>query len=138
MRDLARSATVADAVIKNLALHESADAFRNRVHVDEDDDSAVLLLRADAGDRARAQQIVLQLGLVVTQFVRQRFGQASSGAEPVQVTVLDQAHSLPGRVSPDVWRDLGWGALFGLVAGLFAANAAAVRRREQLLLPEPG
>jgi capsular polysaccharide biosynthesis protein len=128
IRDLAESATVSQAVITNLALHESVDAFRSRVRVTVDGESPVLLIRADASRRDRAQAIAQQLGLVVTQTVHQRFGQAAVGGEPVQAAVLDEAHALPGRVSPNVRRNLGWGALFGLIAGLLLANVVAARR----------
>jgi len=138
IRDLGASDTVAAGVIRNLDLKESTDAFRKRVVVTEDDDSAVLLLRADAGDGERAKSIALQLGLLLTQLVHERFGQVSpSGGEPVQLSVLDQPHVLPGRVTPNVWRDLGWGALFGLVGGLFVANFAARRRPPRLAVESP-
>jgi len=138
IRDLGASDTIAAGVIRNLDLKESTDAFHKRVAVTQDDDSAVLLLRADAGDGDRAQSIVLQLGLLFTQLVHERFGQVSpSGGEPVQLSVLDQPHVLPGRVSPNEWRDLGWGALFGLVGGLFAANAFAARRPPKVAVETP-
>jgi capsular polysaccharide biosynthesis protein len=138
IRDLAGSDTVAQDVISTLALHETAAAFRDHVTVTEDDDSAVLLVRADTSDKPRSKEIVVQLGLVLTQLVHERFGQVSpTGGEPIQVAVLDQAHALPGRVSPNVWRNLGWGALFGLVAGLLAANLVATRRPPRLLVETP-
>lgn len=137
VRDLARSEAVAQAVITNLALHESTASFREHVEVITDEGSAVLLIRADAGQRARAKAIALQLGLVLTQTVHERFGQAAVGGEPVQVAVLDEAHALPGRVSPNIPRNLGWGALFGLVAGLLAANVAATRRPPRLEVEAP-
>jgi capsular polysaccharide biosynthesis protein len=137
IRDLANSESVAQAVITSLGLNESTAAYRDRVQVTIDDDSAVLLIRADASQRARAKAIALQLGLVVTQTVHVRFGQAAVGGEPVQVAVLDAAHTLPGRISPNVRRNLGWGALFGLVAGLLAANAVAMRRPPRLVVEAP-
>src|SRR5581483_10178292 len=85
-----------------------------------------------------AKAIVLQLGLLLTQLVHARFGQVSpAGGEPVQLAVLDQPHELSGRVAPNVWRDLSWGALFGLVAGLLVANAAAVRRPPKIAVETP-
>ena len=137
IRDLANSESVAQAVITNLALNESIAAFRHRVRITVEDGSAVLLIRADSSQRARAKAIALQLGLVVTQTVHERFGQAAVGGEPVQVAVLDEAHTLPGRISPNVRRNLGWGALFGLVAGLLAANAVAMRRPPRLVVETP-
>ena len=137
IRDLARSESVAQAVIKNLALKESTAAFRDHVRVTVDGDSAVLLIRADAGERATAKAIAQQIGLVVTQTVHERFGQAAVGGEPVQVAVLDEAHALPDRISPNVRRNLGWGALFGLVAGLLAANVVAMRRPPPLTVEAP-
>ena len=138
VRDLGESDTVAAGVIRNLDLKESTDEFHQRADVSEDDDSAFLVLRADAGDGERAQSIVLQLGLLLTQLVHERFGQVSpSGGEPVQVAVVDQPHVLSGRVSPNVWRDLGWGALFGLVGGLLLANAVATRRSPRVAVELP-
>lgn len=92
---------------------------------------------AAQGQRAGAKAIALQLGLVLTQTVHERFGQAAVGGEPVQVAVLDEAHTLPGRVSPNIPRNLGWGALFGLVAGLLAANVVATRRPPRLEVEAP-
>ena len=136
--DLARSDTVATDVARNLALHESTDALRTHMHVNEDQDSAFLLLSADANSRTLASQIVTQLGLVVTQAVRQRFGQVSpTGGEPVQVVLIDQPHVLPGHVSPNLRRNLGFGALFGLVAGLFLANLFAPRRPARVTIAPP-
>jgi capsular polysaccharide biosynthesis protein len=137
IRDLARSASVAQSVITNLALGESATAFGHDVRITVDGDSAVLQIRVDADSRDRARAIAEEVSLVVTQAVRQRFGQGAVGGEPVQVAVLDPAHALADKVSPNLRRNLGWGALFGLIAGLLAANAAASRRPPRLVVAAP-
>jgi capsular polysaccharide biosynthesis protein len=126
---LIESNVVATNVIQNLALGESATTFLDRLSVAKSGNSAVLQIRVDDGDPGRATQIAQQLGLVFTQLVRERFGQQTSATtQPVQIAVFDPAHALPGKVSPRLWRDLGWGALFGLLGGLLVANVGARRR----------
>ena len=130
IRDLVRSDIVASNVIQNLQVHESSTTFLRRVSVHNATGSAVITLRVLDESSARSKQIAQELALVFTQLVRDRFGQSSSATQtPIQVSVFDPAHTIAGKAQPRVKRDLAWGALFGVLAGLLVANLAAVRRR---------
>jgi hypothetical protein len=52
------------------------------------------------------------------------------------VTIFDPAHAV-GKVSPRVGRELGWGALFGGLLGMLAANLAVLRGRPGVWMPAP-
>ena len=130
IRDLVTSDIVASNVIQKLQLHESSATFLNRVHVHNATGSAVITLRILGESSSRSKQIAQELALVFTQLVRDRFGQTSSTTQsPIQVSVFDPAHTIAGKAQPRVKRDLAWGALFGVLAGLLVANLAGVRRR---------
>ncbi len=130
IRDLVTSDIVASNVIQNLQLHESSTTFLSRVHVHNATGSAVITLRILDQSSSRSKQIAQELALVFTQLVRDRFGQASTTSQtPIQVSVFDPAHTIDGKAQPRVKRDLAWGALFGVLAGLLVANLAGVRRK---------
>ena len=129
-RHLLESNLVATNVIQLVALPESPSRFLSRLSVAENDGSAVLRVRFDDPSRAKAVQTVQEIGLFFPQTVRERFGQVTTALpDPVNVSVFDQAHPLPGKASPRVSRDLAWGALFGLLGGLLVANLATTQRR---------
>ncbi len=130
IRDLVSSDIVTSNVIQNLQLHESSATFLQRVHVHNATGSAVITLRVLDESSSRSKQIAQELALVFTQLVRDRFGQTSSTTQsPIQVSVFDPVHTIAGKAQPRVKRDLAWGALFGVLAGLLVANLAGVRRR---------
>jgi tyrosine-protein kinase len=131
-RRLIETNVVAAGVIKDLGLGESASRFLHRLSVAQSGSSAVLRVDADDGDPARATRIAQQIGVVFAQLVQARFGQTSSlSAQPLSIGVFDPAHPLPGKVSPHLRRDLGWGALFGLLGGLLVASLGARRPQEK-------
>ncbi len=132
MQKLIESNVVATDVIRNLGLGESASTLLHRLSVEQSGSSAVLRVTVDAGDPAWATKIAQQLGLVFAQLVHDRFGQpASAAVQPVEIAVFDPAHALPGKASPHLRRDLAWGALLGLLAGLLVASFGARRPPEK-------
>jgi capsular polysaccharide biosynthesis protein len=131
-RKLIETNVVATNVIQNLALGESASTLLHRLSVEQSGSTSVLRLDVDDGDPVRATKIAQQLGLVFTQLVHNRFGQATSASvQPLAIAVFDPAHALPGKVSPHLRRDLAWGALLGLLAGLLVASFGARRPPEK-------
>jgi capsular polysaccharide biosynthesis protein len=130
-RKLLETNVVAANVIQNLALGGSASTLLHRISVHQSSNSAVLRLDVDDGEPTRATKIAQQLGVVFAQLVQNRFGASSASAEPIAVAVFDPGHLLPGKASPHLRRDLAWGGLLGLLAGLFVANFGARRRPEK-------
>ena len=125
VRELVKSNIVAQNVIQDLRLTESATTLLDRISVASDPASSVLTIRADDPSRTRAQQIAQETALVFAQLVKQRLAEAAT--DPTQslvaptATVFDPAHALPGQVSPDERRDIGIGAGAGLLLGLLLA-----------------
>lgn len=129
---LIQSNVVATTVIHDLALGESASTLLRRLSVEASGNSSVLRVTVEDGDPVRATRIAQQLGLVFAQLVQSRFGRPSSAAaQPVGIAVFDPAHALPGKASPHLRRDLAWGGLLGLLAGLLVASFAARRPPEK-------
>jgi len=123
INDLLDSNIVTQVVIRNLNLDETSAQFDSHLEVTSDG-SAVLRVTVDNPDQTKATQIAQELGIVFTQIVQDRFGQA---AQPVQVVVFDPAHDV-GQVSPPKHRDLLWGVLLGALAGLLVGNLLLTRR----------
>jgi len=122
---------VAQNVIRNQQLTETSTQFFKRLHVK----TAGSVITVDVDDQSQSQAlgIAQELSLVFTQLVRDRFG---TGADAAGVTIFDPAHAV-GKVSPDVRRDIGWGALFGALLGLLVANIFVLRGRRGVWLPAP-
>lgn len=124
MSELVLSNVVAQNVIQDLRLPISSDALLDKLSVQADVGSTVIVIRADDHSATRALQIVQETALVFTQLVKQRFAEVSTGSSRAPVspsaTVYDPAHSLPGQVSPDRWRDIGIGAAIAVLLGLLA------------------
>lgn len=126
LEGLVRSNIVAQNVIQDLRLQLSAGRLLDRISVRSDPGSAVITIRADDHDRARAQQIVQETALVFVQLVKQRFAElspdpAQAAAASPTATVFDPAHTLGGQLEPDPVRDIGIGAGLGLLLGLLGA-----------------
>ena len=90
-----------------------------------------LRIGVDDGRRAQVQRIVQEVVLVLTQFVRDRYGSR------VAVPVTDPPHRA-GRVSPHPARDLTLGGFVGALVGLAAALVRAPRPEGRPLRPRPG
>jgi capsular polysaccharide biosynthesis protein len=129
--DLLRTDIVAQNVIRNQQLTESSAQFSKRLHVKTA--GSVITVDVDDESQSHALGIAQELSLVFTQLVRDRFG---TGADAAGVTIFDPAHAI-GKVSPDVRRDIGWGALFGALLGLLVANIFVLRGRRGVWLPPP-
>jgi len=131
IRDLVKTDIVAENVIRNQQLTESTTQFFNKLHVSTA--GSVITVGVDASTSLSAVQIAQELSLVFTQLVRDRFG---TGANAAEVSIFDPAHAV-GQVSPRVGRDVGWGALFGALLGLLAANVFVLRGRRGVWMPIP-
>jgi len=131
IRDLVKTDIVAQNVIRNQQLTESTTQFFSRLHVSTA--GSVITVAVDDPSSLRALQIAQELSLVFTQLVRDRFGTTANAAE---VSIFDPAHPV-GQVSPSVGRDVGWGALFGALLGLLAANVFVLRGRRGVWMPIP-
>jgi hypothetical protein len=129
--DLLETDIVAQNVIRNQQLTETSTQFFKRLHVKTT--GSVITVDVDDKSQAKALGIAQELSLVFTQLVRDRFG---TGADAVGVTIFDPAHAV-GKVSPNVRRDIGWGALFGALLGLLVANVFVLRSRRGVWLPAP-
>jgi|SRR5579884_260784 len=129
IRGLVETDIVAQNVIRNQHLSLTSEQLFRRLHVS----TAGSVLTVDVDDRSQdeAVHVAQELSLVFTQLVRDRFG---SGAGAAQVTIFDPAHAV-GKVSPQVGRDVGWGALFGALLGLLAANVFVLRGRRGVWMP---
>ena len=131
IRNLVGTDIVAQNVIRNQNLTETSAQFDKRLHVSTA--GSVITVDVDAGSQAEAVKLAQELSLVFTQLVRNRFGR---GADAAAVTIFDPAHGV-GKVSPRVGRELGWGALFGGLLGLLAANLLVLRGRPGVWTPVP-
>lgn len=131
LRDLVETDIVAENVIRNQALTESPQQFFNSLHVSTT--GSVITVGVDNSNSERAVQIAQEVSLVFTQLVSDRFG---TGANAAEVSIFDPAHAV-GQVSPRVRRDIGWGALFGALLGLLAANVFVLRGRRSVWMPMP-
>jgi hypothetical protein len=129
--DLVRTDIVAQNVIQDEQLQETPGRFLNSLHVGTR--GAVITVGVDNGSESEAVNIAQELSIVFTQLVRDRFGSTSDSAE---VSIFDPAHSV-GQVAPLLDRDLGWGALFGGLLGLLAANVFVLRGRRGVWAPLP-
>lgn len=123
MSDLLQSNVVATNVIRDLRLDTTPQQLLNRIHVSINPETAVLTLNVDDQDADQAQRIAQEVGLVFSQLVKQRFGDAdgADNTPPLTATVFDPAHVVPGRVSPKPTRNIAIAAVLGLVLGLIAA-----------------
>jgi capsular polysaccharide biosynthesis protein len=129
---LIKSNVVATSVIRSLGLDESASTLLHRLSVAKSANSAVLRVQAEDGDPAVAEKIATQVGDSFVAQVRAHFGQpTASTIRPIQIAVFDPAHALPGKASPHVRRDLAWGGLLGLLAGLLVASLGVQQRPER-------
>ncbi len=131
IRDLVTTDIVAQNVIRNQQLTETSSQFYKRLHVTTT--GSVITVDVDDSSQDEAVKIAQELSLVFTQLVRDRFG---TGPSAVGVTIFDPAHAV-GKVSPQVGRDVGWGALFGALLGLLVANIFVLRGRRGVWLPAP-
>lgn len=126
LADLVRSNIVAQNVVQDLRLSESAGQVLAKISVVADPGSAVLTIRVDDRRRAHAQELVQQTALVFVQLVKQRFAELSPDpAKAAQLTptvaLFDPAYALRGQIEPDPPRDIGIGAGLGLLLGLLGA-----------------
>lgn len=126
LADLVRSNIVAQNVVQDLRLSESAGQVLAKTSVVADPGSAVLTVRVDDRRRAHAQELVQQTALVFVQLVKQRFAELSPDpAKAAQITptvaLFDPAYTLRGQIEPDPPRDIGIGAGLGLLLGLLGA-----------------
>ena len=94
---------------------------------------SVVTVDVDASSDDEAVKLAQELSLFFTQLVRDRFG---SGSDAASVTIFDPSHAV-GQVSPQVGRELGWGALFGALLGLLVANVLVLRGRPGVWAPVP-
>jgi capsular polysaccharide biosynthesis protein len=131
IRDLVTTDIVAQNVIRNQQLTETSTQFYKRLQVTTT--GSVIAIDVDDSSQDEAVKIAQELALVFTQLVRDRFG---SDSDAVGVTIFDPAHVV-GKVSPNVGRDVGWGALFGALLGLLVANVFVLRGRRGVWLPVP-
>jgi capsular polysaccharide biosynthesis protein len=131
IRNLVATDIVAQNVIRNQNLRETSAQFDDRLHVSTA--GSVITVDVDASSQDEAVKLAQELSLVFTQLVRDRFG---SGPDAAAVTIFDPAHGV-GKVSPQVGRELGWGALFGGLLGLLVANVLVLRGRPGVWAPVP-
>ena len=131
IRDLVKTDIVAENVIRNQQLTETTTQFYASLHIATA--GSVITVGVDDPNQDAAVRIAQELSIVFTQLVRDRFGTGSNAA---QVSIFDPAHAV-GKVSPRVSRDLGWGALFGALLGLLAANVLVLRGRRGVWMPMP-
>jgi capsular polysaccharide biosynthesis protein len=131
IRDLVKTDIVAENVIRNQQLSETTAQFYDSLHIATA--GSVITVGVDDPNEDTAVRIAQELSIVFTQLVRDRFGTGSNAA---QVSIFDPAHGV-GKVSPRVDRDLGWGALFGALLGLLAANVLVLRGRRGVWMPMP-
>jgi len=118
--ELVRSDIVARAALRDLGLEDpSASELIDRLHVRVPAGTSLLVISADAGSRREAERLAQQVGLVFTQLALERFPQ-------LHASLFGSAHALGGHVSPRWSRNLGGGALVGL---LLAALAVSVPQR---------
>jgi capsular polysaccharide biosynthesis protein len=129
--DLLSTDIVAQNVIRNRQLTESSSQFFKRMHVKIA--GSVITVAIDDKSQDEAVRLAQELSLVFAQLVRDRFGSAANAAG---VTIFDPAHAV-GQVSPNVRRDIGWGALFGALLGLLVANVFVLRGRRGIWMPAP-
>jgi capsular polysaccharide biosynthesis protein len=131
IRNLVTTDIVAQNVIRNQNLRETSAQFDERLRVSTA--GSVITVDVDGSSQDEAVKLAQELSLVFTQLVRDRFGTAADAAA---VTIFDPAHGV-GKVSPKVGRELGWGALFGGLLGLLAANVLVLRGRPGVWAPVP-
>jgi len=131
IRNLVTTDIVAQNVIRNQNLTETSAQFDDRLHVSTA--GSVITVDVDGASQDEADKLAQELSLVFTQLVRDRFG---SGPDAASVTIFDPAHAV-GKVSPQVGRELGWGALFGGLLGLLVANVLVLRDRPGVWAPVP-
>jgi capsular polysaccharide biosynthesis protein len=117
-RSLATRSVVLENVARALGLQERD--VRGHVYVTQQGSSAALSVTADAPTATAAVRLVQQFGVVLAELVANRFA-------PLALSPFDPPHSTGAEPRP--WgRNLGVGALFGVLAG---AGLAAVKRQRR-------
>jgi capsular polysaccharide biosynthesis protein len=126
--ELFHSRAVADSVVANLRLDESADKLLDRVSFETTAGGSLVRVHAEAGSPDEARRTVQELTEVSTILFNDRFGPGTVAQ------IWETPHADESRVSPRPARNLSLGALFGALAG---AALIQLRRRPARVSPPP-
>lgn len=124
MASLLKSIVVGQTAIRNLGLNTTPESFLAPAHVTIRPEASVLEISYTSASTAQAVRNLRELGRVFTALVRENFrGDPKAGVQPIRVTVFDDAHLVPGRISPRPKRTLAFAGVLGVVLGLILAFA---------------
>jgi uncharacterized protein involved in exopolysaccharide biosynthesis len=120
--ELLETRGVAESVVANLRLEDSAEELLDRIDVDADPQSSLLRLSVEGDDAPRARRIAQELTEVFTVLYNTRYGPG------VTVSIWEAPRADEGGVSSRPARTLALGALAGALLGLAAGAAGSLRR----------
>ena len=118
--ELFHSRAVAEPVIANLRLEESADGLLDRVDVDSRPGSSLVRLAVEAPSADEARRTAQELAEISTVLFNDRFGPQTAAS------IWEASRAQEDPVSPKPARNLALGALAGALAG---AALGLLRRR---------
>jgi capsular exopolysaccharide synthesis family protein len=117
---------LAGRVIDRLGLDVSALELTGRVEASATPDTVLIDVSVSDPSPRRAQRIAAAIGDEFPRFVGELEPPGLTGESPVRVTVADPPNVASAPTSPKVSRDVGLGALLGLLVG---AGLAVLRAR---------
>ncbi len=119
--DVATSPRVLEPVIDELNLEDSASQLAKRVRAQAPAETVIITLSATDPDPEQAATIAnaVSASLISTIADLERTG--ADGQSPVKASVVQQAVAPGSPVTPNIPRNLGLGAVLGLLLGLGAA-----------------
>lgn len=129
--ELFHSRAVADPVIANLRLEESADQLLDRVSVETAAESSLVRVSVEARSRDEARRTAQELTELATVLFNDRFGPETAA------TVWEAPRAEDDAVSPKPARNLALGALAGALLGQLLLPSRRRRPVEPLPAPVP-
>jgi polysaccharide biosynthesis transport protein len=116
--DLLETDIVASTVIEELGLDMTSNQLLSNLNVVTQPSTAVLEVTYDDTDRERGLRILTEVGDTFETLVDE---QLAGEKTDITATTFDNAHALPGQVSPQPTRDLAVAGALGLLLGILVA-----------------
>jgi len=119
--EVVSSPAVTQPVIEALHLKETPAQLGSKISASAPLDTVLLNVSVRDRDKERAATVVNALGLQLVTVVQRLETPSGGGSSPVRVSIVKNATTPSGPVSPEKKQDLALGLLLGLFVGLIVA-----------------